>query len=79
MFKAVIAWIGLSALVALVPMPARAQTNLGGAAAASSAIPNRANVEVGNAQGPFAAQKHLAKTEGQGDLPAYTSAPCAPK
>jgi hypothetical protein len=35
--------------------------------------------EVGNAQGPFAAQKHLAKTEGQGDLPAYTSAPCAPQ
>jgi hypothetical protein len=60
MFKAVIAWIGLSALVALVPMPARAQTNLGGAAAASSAIPNRANVRSGT---------HRARSQHRNTLP----------
>jgi hypothetical protein len=47
MFKAVIVWIGLAALVALAPLPAPAQTNQGGAAAASSAIPNRATVRSG--------------------------------
>ena len=47
MFKTAITWIGLSALVALAPLPTLAQTSPGGPAAASSAIPNRATVRAG--------------------------------
>jgi hypothetical protein len=49
MVKTLIAWIGFTALMALAPTPAAAQTNQAAAAAASGtiAIPNRATVRSG--------------------------------
>jgi hypothetical protein len=48
MFNNIIGWIGLSAVAALAPLPAPAQTNLGlPAVSTATTIPNRATVRSG--------------------------------